>query len=83
MTSKITISLPDDLLKRVEEKRTMTGENRSVIIKRAIELLLIQEQEQQLSRAYVRAYEANPETEEEIETARTAATAILAGEPWS
>ncbi len=83
MITKITISLPEDLLKSIEEERAITGENRSVIIRRAVELFLRQKQEQQLSRTYVRAYEAHPETEREIETSRAAATAILAGEPWS
>jgi metal-responsive CopG/Arc/MetJ family transcriptional regulator len=83
MVTKITISLPEELLKSIEKERAITGENRSVIIRRAVELFLRQKQEQQLSRAYVRAYEAHPETEREIETSRVAATAILAGEPWS
>ncbi len=83
MIAKITISLPEDLLKGVEEERAITGENRSEIIRRAVASLLHQKQQEQLSRSYVRAYKAHPETEEEVKTARKAATAILAGEPWS
>ncbi len=38
--------------------------------------------EQDKAKLYIRAYQQNPETKEEIETARVAAIAILSGESW-
>ena len=80
-TSKIAISLPQELLTIVEKEREETGESRSQFLRRAIEILLREKQERGMSRQYVRAYKDLPETRAEIAAAR-AAGAILAGEPW-
>jgi metal-responsive CopG/Arc/MetJ family transcriptional regulator len=81
-TSKIAISLPKDVLDAVEEKREESGESRSQFFRRAAEALLKQQMERDQIERYVRAYSENPETEKEIESARHAASAILATEPW-
>ena len=83
MTTKIAISLPEDLLEAVEKERKITGESRSSIFRRAVELLIKQQKEQEDSKNYIRAYEQQPETTDEVEAARTVASIILAGEPWS
>ncbi len=83
MTTKIAISLPDDLLKAIEKEREVTGESRSAFLRRAVELLIMQKQEREASEKYMHAYKARPESEEEIEAARTVASTILAEEPWS
>lgn len=81
-TSKIAISLPEEMLCAVEEKRGESGESRSQFFRRAIEVLLKQQRERDQIEQYVRAYSENPETEQEIEAARHAASTILAKEPW-
>ena len=80
--AKVAISLPADVLKTVEEKRGESGESRSQFFRRAVEVLLKQQIEQEKSERYVRAYSENPESKKEIEAARRAASAILATEPW-
>jgi metal-responsive CopG/Arc/MetJ family transcriptional regulator len=80
--TKIAISLPEELLNAVEKEREGSGESRSQIFRRAVELLLRQRKEREMSEQYIRAYQQVPETEEEIVAARHAASTILAEEPW-
>ena len=81
-TTKIAISLPQEILDAVEQERDQRGESRSQFFRRAVETLLRQQQEKQLSEQYIRAYQQTPETPEEISAARHAASTILAEEPW-
>ena len=82
-TSKIAISLPQEILDAVERERDQRGESRSQFFRRAVETLLRHQQEQELSEQYIRAYQQMPETTEEVEAARRAASTILAEEPWA
>jgi len=81
-TAKIAISLPVEVLSAVERVREKSGESRSELFRRAVEILLRHQRERDLSERYVRAYEQMPETRGEVETARRAASEILAEEPW-
>jgi metal-responsive CopG/Arc/MetJ family transcriptional regulator len=81
-TSKIAISLPEEVLTAVERERQESGESRSQIFRRAVDLLLRQQKEKEMSEQYVRAYQQLPETKEEVIAARRAASTILAEEPW-
>ncbi len=81
-TSKIAISLPEEVLIAVEREREESGESRSQIFRRAVDLLLRQRKEKEISEQYIRAYQQLPETNEEVNAARHAASAILAEEPW-
>ena len=80
--TKIAISLPDDMLTDVEQERRESGESRSEFFRRAVEALLRRSREQDMTERYIRAYQQNPETKEEIEAARHAASAILSEESW-
>ena len=81
-TSKIAISLPEEVLTAVEREREESGESRSQIFRRAVELLLRQRKEREMSEQYIRAYQQMPETKEEVTAARRAASTIMAEEPW-
>ncbi len=81
-TTKIAISLPDELLSAVEQERSVSGESRSELFRRAVAMLLRRRQEQEMSEQYIRAYKQMPETREEIAAASHAASTILAGESW-
>lgn len=81
-TTKIAISLPDDMLTDVEREREESGESRSEFFRRAVGVLLRRRREQEISERYIRAYQQSPETKEEIKAARRAASVILAKEPW-
>jgi len=82
-TTKIAISLPEEVLTAIEREREGSGESRSQIFRRAVELLLRQRKELEMSEQYTRAYRKSPETSEEIAAARRASSAVLAEEPWS
>jgi metal-responsive CopG/Arc/MetJ family transcriptional regulator len=81
-TAKIAISLPEDVLAAIERERRGSGESRSEFFRRAVETLLRRQREQEMNELYVRAYQQMPETEEEVEAARRAASNILTEEPW-
>jgi metal-responsive CopG/Arc/MetJ family transcriptional regulator len=81
-TSKIAISLPEEVLAAVEREREASGESRSRIFRRAVDLLLRQRKEQEMSEQYINSYQQMPETREEVTAARLSAGAILAEEPW-
>jgi metal-responsive CopG/Arc/MetJ family transcriptional regulator len=80
--SKIAISLPENVLAAVEKERAESGESRSEIFRRAIQILLQQRRERELAEQYVSAYQRMPETVEEVTAARRSAGMILAEEPW-
>jgi len=80
--AKIAISLPEDVLDAVEREREVSGESRSEFFRRAVEGLLRRQREQELSEQYVRAYQMQPDSPEEIEAAKRSAASILAEEPW-
>jgi metal-responsive CopG/Arc/MetJ family transcriptional regulator len=81
-TAKIAISLPEEVLAAVEQARKDNGESRSEFFRRAAETLLRRQREQKMNELYIRAYQQMPETKEEVEAARRAASNILAEEPW-
>jgi metal-responsive CopG/Arc/MetJ family transcriptional regulator len=81
-TTKIAISLPEEMLTALEKQREGSGESRSQIFRRAVELLLQQQREKEMSEQYINAYQQTPETSEEVAAARRAASTILAEEPW-
>ena len=81
-TVKIAISLTEDMLRAVEQERKESGESRSELFRRAVEILLRRRQEREMRERYIQAYKQIPETEQEIEAARHAASAILSRESW-
>lgn len=81
-TTKIAISLPEDVLAAVEREIESSGESRSQFFRRAVEILFKQRQEQALREQYIRGYRHKPETDEEVDAARLAANIILAEEVW-
>ncbi len=82
-SAKVAISLPEDILKAVEKERRAKGESRSEFFRRAVERLLLQEQEAKKSQEYIRGYSTMPETVHEVEAAHRAGSAVLAEEPWA
>ncbi|MDO8636090.1 MAG: ribbon-helix-helix domain-containing protein [Dehalococcoidia bacterium] len=80
--AKVAISLPQDILKIVEQERKTKGESRSEFFRRAVEELLRQEREKVAVEKYIQSYQQIPETTEEVEEALSIAGAVLAEEPW-
>jgi metal-responsive CopG/Arc/MetJ family transcriptional regulator len=80
--TKIAISLPAEILSAVEKEREESGESRSRIFCRAVELLIHERKNKEMSEQYIRAYQEMPETEDEIKFANQTSSESLAGEPW-
>jgi metal-responsive CopG/Arc/MetJ family transcriptional regulator len=80
-TEKVAISLPIDLVRKIEQTRKKTGETRSAFIRRSLERSFRESENEKKIRAYVEGYQRQPETSEEIAEAEAAAD-LLAEEPW-
>lgn len=78
---KVAISLPDDLLHRVDRARRQQKMSRSEYFRQAATNLLGLNGEQDVDR-YLRGYTNKPETTDEVEAARAASARGLAAEPW-
>jgi metal-responsive CopG/Arc/MetJ family transcriptional regulator len=80
-TAKVAISLPIDVLERVERARR-PGQSRSEFIATAIESYLREQQARVEAETYARGYARFPETAEEIAEVDLLGAAVLAAEPW-
>jgi metal-responsive CopG/Arc/MetJ family transcriptional regulator len=80
-TEKVAISLPTNLLRKIEQSRKKTGETRSAFIRRYLENSFRKTEREKKIRAYIEGYEKNPETADEIAEAEATAE-ILSKEPW-
>lgn len=80
--AKIAISLPDKVLEDIERERKATGESRSQFLRRAVHTLLAHLREREAVERYVRGYQGQPETEDEIALVVSASGQALAENPW-
>lgn len=81
-TEKIAISVPSDLLKRVEKGRRARGQSRSAFVRSALEAQLRQMGELEADEAYRNAYRARPETKEDREWVKSTASGVFEKNPW-
>ncbi len=81
-SSKVAISIPEDILKVIEKERKVRGESRSEFFRRAVENYLKQGKESKEVEAYVRGYTAIPESTEEVKIIHQASVVILTEEQW-
>ena len=79
----VAINLPADLLRDVERVRRKTGESRSALIRRSIELLLGRVEEARMVREYVAGYRTHPEGRVEVGGAMALAKSCLEGRAGS
>ncbi|MBI4337472.1 MAG: ribbon-helix-helix protein, CopG family [Chloroflexi bacterium] len=81
-TAKVAISLPEELLKSIEEHRKASGESRSQLFRRAVEEFLKRQREREDIERYVQGYLDNPETAEDMAMAESDIQPALAEIPW-
>lgn len=79
---KIAISLPRDLLARVDKRRRSSGASRSEVFRKALESQFQLELQEEEIEQYIQGYERHPENEREIEEALTTGLVALSEEPW-
>lgn len=80
--AKIAFSLEPEVLASVERLRARTGESRSAVISRALELLTESDEKAARVARYVRSYREQPETTRDVQVARRQAKRALAALPW-
>jgi metal-responsive CopG/Arc/MetJ family transcriptional regulator len=80
---KIAISLPLELLEAADQKRQERGETRGEFFRHAVESFLRQEQAQEAVQRYLEGYQAQPETDEEVEAIHRASLAVFEQGPWT
>lgn len=76
------VQLTQTLLRRLDERAAREGRSRSALIRDAIEDYLHDEEEAEISRQIVEAYEHMPQTEEELRWAERQAREMIREEPW-
>jgi Arc/MetJ-type ribon-helix-helix transcriptional regulator len=82
MAAKIAVSIPSDLLRRVERLRRSAGKRRSTAVQEALALWADRESRESDRRRYIEGYRRCPETEAEVRRAARAGAEALAAEPW-
>ncbi len=83
--TKIAISLPEELLQGIERERIEHGVTRSQFVRHAVEAYLRRERERADVERYVRSYQEQPETPQEVAEAEAlyrAGLAAWADLPW-
>ena len=80
---KVAISLPEDLLKRVDLECQNTKANRSQFIRQTIECFLKEQKKQEAIAHYLRGYLEQPETQIEAEGMLQIALQTIKQEDWT
>jgi len=75
-SAKISISLPDEVLRRADRERRESGESRSELFRRALEVLFREQRREAAINRYVDGYVAEPETEYEVSAAEASGRAV-------
>lgn len=81
-TTRIGISLPEELLEQVDRLADEHDMSRSEVFRRAVGDWLHREAERRAVRRYVAGYRRHPEDQDAVEQARRGAGVALAAEPW-
>lgn len=81
-TAKISISLPQPILRAADRERQARGETRSEFFRRAVEDLVKRRQEAEDVRRYVEAYQRIPDDPAEDAMYDALAAETVSSEPW-
>ncbi len=81
-TSRLTVSLPADLLEALDHKLMKKDESRSALVRRLLEDALREVEEQERVERYVRSYLDDPQTEEEFGWSDDVTRQHMADLPW-
>ena len=76
-STKLSISLPDDLLRRADRVLTRPGEGRSALLARILDKAVREAEEAEIDAAYDLAFERRPVTAADLERANAIARAAV------
>ena len=80
--TKVGISIPHALYRKVEETRRKSGKSRSAVMQEALRYWLFQQKQRVLIRQYEAGYRMKPESRREIQAAEASATRLLSSQEW-
>lgn len=79
---QVNLRLDDDIVVALDEIAAEEGRTRTDVVRDAVERRLAEQARRQTDAAYRRAYEEQPETEDELRRAEQAACRLTSEEPW-
>lgn len=80
--TKVTVSIPGDLLTAVETSARGRGRPRSAVFQEALRFWLGEEEQAMLTREYAAGYGRDPEDASDVKASEAAAARLLADEDW-
>lgn len=80
--AKVSVSLPAEVLERVDRECEESGESRSELFRRALQALFEGGRREAAVQQYLEGYVAEPETEYEVGAAASLAPAVFDDEGW-
>ena len=81
-TSRLTVSLPADLLAAMDHKLMKKDESRSALVRRLLVEALREAEEQEKIESYLKSYLDDPQTEEEFGWSDDVTRQHMADLPW-
>ncbi len=81
--SKVAISLPDELLRAVENERRTHGITRSELFRRAVTAFLQRQRDREAIESYVAGYRDQPETDGELSWLSATSREVMDAHPWN
>ena len=81
-SAKIAISLPVEVLRKVERLRKETGESRSALIRKAIERVFADREKAKRALAYIEGYRKYPDAVEDRPLTDAQVAEVIAKDPW-
>jgi metal-responsive CopG/Arc/MetJ family transcriptional regulator len=81
-TSRFTVSVPTRLLEAVDRKLVKGDETRSAVVRRLLEEAVCEVDEQEDVQRWIRGYEENPQTDEELGWVDHVVCQVAAELPW-
>jgi metal-responsive CopG/Arc/MetJ family transcriptional regulator len=76
-TSKVSLSVPSDVLADAERRLARPGESRSALFTRLLTSALREMEEREAEECYLRGYHQQPESEDELRINRTLSRSLL------
>ena len=80
--TRVTVSLPEDLLKAVDEKLVNGHQSRSAVVRRLLARAVREAEEREDVQQWIRAYREQPQTDDELGWVDVVGPQFLAEQPW-
>ena len=82
IATKVTVSLPDNLYRAVEQVHKKSGKSRSAVMQDALHHWLRQQEQAVLIRKYAAGYQKKLESKQEVKATEASAVRLFVTEDW-